>query len=153
MNLKITSDRNGGWNLWVTPTGESDASPIYAAWGRTHVQIEALLHGILAEGPCPAAPAPAEPGQVEPGAFGERRAALAAVLDALNGWIEGVQENHDSMPHRGENTGEECWRQFAPADIRAMVNDAARQLGVAEFAAPKRPQEDAKHGTAQRPSR
>jgi hypothetical protein len=55
-----------------------------------------------------------------------------ALLDVLNGWIEGAQENHEAMQHRNENTGEECWTQFAPEDIRRMVNDAARIMGTRE---------------------
>jgi hypothetical protein len=66
-----------------------------------------------------------------------KREALAAVLGALNGRIEGGRENHDAMGHRHENRGEECWRSFAPSDIRSMINDAARQVGLARFPDPK----------------
>jgi hypothetical protein len=71
--------------------------------------------------------------------------ALRVVLDVLDGWIEGAQEEHEAMEHRGrENTGEECWRRFAPSDIRRMVNDAARELDIAEFPMPTHPREDVK---------
>lgn len=68
------------------------------------------------------------------GAAGQRGAsrALARLLDALDGWIEGARANHDALDHRGENIGDECWTRFHPSDIRAMVNDAAREVGVAE---------------------
>lgn len=66
-----------------------------------------------------------------------KRDALGAVLRALTGWVEGARENHAAMEHRNENRGEECWRQFAPSDIRHMINDAAREVGLAGFPAPK----------------
>jgi hypothetical protein len=68
------------------------------------------------------------------GAAGERGAhrALKRLLDVLDGWIEGARSNHDALDHRGEPMGGECWTQFHPDDIRAMVNDAAREMGVAE---------------------
>ena len=71
-----------------------------------------------------------------------QRAALLAVLDALDGWIEGARENHGALEHRHENKGEECWRSFAPEDIRRMVNDAAREVGLKPFPYPNVPKED-----------
>lgn len=71
-----------------------------------------------------------------------KREALVAVLEALDGWIEGAQENHGALEHRHETRGEECWRRFAPSDIRNMVNDAARELGLDMFPAPDEPRED-----------
>lgn len=68
--------------------------------------------------------------------------ALRTLLETLDGWIEGARSNHDGFSHRGEPIGEECWTQYAPADIRRMINDAAREVGVAEFSAPKTPKED-----------
>lgn len=68
--------------------------------------------------------------------------ALYALLVNLDGWIEGAHENHEAMGHRGENTGEECWTSWAPADFRSMVNDVARELGVGEFPAPAAPREE-----------
>jgi hypothetical protein len=68
--------------------------------------------------------------------------ALYTLLTVLDGWIEGQRENHDAMGHRGENTGSECWREFAPSDFRRMVNDAARELGLSEFPEPTNPRED-----------
>jgi hypothetical protein len=68
--------------------------------------------------------------------------ALYCLLVNLDGWISGAKGNHQSGEHRGENTGEECWRQYAPSDIRSMVNDVARELGLAEFPMPITPEED-----------
>lgn len=69
--------------------------------------------------------------------------ALYVLLVVLDGWIEGARSNHDALGHRGEPRGEECWRQFAPEDIRRMVNDACREVGISEFPYPKVPKEDA----------
>jgi hypothetical protein len=69
------------------------------------------------------------------------RQALARMLSTLDGWIEGARENHDGMGHKFENRGSECWTQFHPVDIRRMVNDVARELGVAEFPEPEKPRE------------
>lgn len=77
-------------------------------------------------------------GEHQSGAF----QALVAVLQTLDGWISGAKENHEAMGHRNCDKGEECWRQFTPKDIRRMVNDAAQDLGLAEFPAPTRPEED-----------
>jgi hypothetical protein len=76
-----------------------------------------------------------------PGRRGAHRA-LKHFLGVLDGWIDGAKSNHQAMPHRGENTGSECWREFAPSDIRTMINDAARELGLAEFPTPTEPEED-----------
>jgi hypothetical protein len=62
--------------------------------------------------------------------------ALHTMLTVLDDWIEGAQHNHEAMGHRGENVGDECWRSFAPEDIRNMVNDAAREVGITEFDPP-----------------
>jgi hypothetical protein len=70
--------------------------------------------------------------------------ALYKLLRVLDGWIEGAHGNHDATGHRGEVQGEECWRSFTPADIRNMVNDAARELGLPEFSLPKVAREDMK---------
>lgn len=71
-----------------------------------------------------------------------KSSALYAVLVVLDGWIEGSRISHDAMEHRGEPQGEECWRQFTPDDIRRMVNDAAREVGISEFPYPEVPKED-----------
>ena len=71
-----------------------------------------------------------------------KRHALRAVLEVLDGWIEGAQSNHDACDHRGESQGSECWRSFTPADIRAIVNDAAREVGVKPYPTPRNPVED-----------
>jgi hypothetical protein len=76
--------------------------------------------------------------------YGARKAALLAVLGSLDGWIQGAQQNHVDCGHRGENTGEECWRQYTPGDIRNMVNDAAREVGVTPFPYPANAKEDQK---------
>lgn len=69
--------------------------------------------------------------------------ALYTVLVNLDGWIQGAKENHEALEHRGrENLGEECWRSFAPDDIRRMINDVATELGLAEFPVPTHPEED-----------
>lgn len=74
-------------------------------------------------------------------ALGHRQA-LSALLGILDDWIEGAHSNHGAMAHRGEDVGSECWRQFAPADIRVMVTDAARELGVSMTPATRAPVED-----------
>lgn len=68
------------------------------------------------------------------------RTTLHTVMTTLNGWIESARDNHDALGHRGEDR--ECWTQFAPSDFRNMINDTARELGVAEFLLPKTPKED-----------
>lgn len=68
--------------------------------------------------------------------------ALYAMLTVLDSWIDGAKSNHEASDHRGESRGEECWRQFAPEDIRRMVNDAAREVGVSEFPLPAKGRED-----------
>jgi hypothetical protein len=69
-----------------------------------------------------------------------KRNALLAFLDVLDSWIEGARSNHDALDHRSEIFP--CWRQFTPEDIRRMVNDAAREVGIDEFPYPKVPKED-----------
>jgi len=58
--------------------------------------------------------------------------ALNAVLDSLDGWIAGARDNHEGMGHRGEM--DPCWEQFGPGDIRRMVADAAREIGLDTYA-------------------
>lgn len=112
-----------------------------------HVPAEPVRTGwpYEREGP---APVPADVAKVDrggplgaPGRRGAHRA-LVRMLSMLDGWIEGARENHDGMGHRNENRGEECWTQFHPTDIRRMVNDVARELGLAEFPEPANPKED-----------
>lgn len=59
--------------------------------------------------------------------------ALKAMLNVLNGWIEGAQENCDALGHtsHGGDHGV-CGKAFAPDDIRRMANDAARLVGTRE---------------------
>jgi hypothetical protein len=71
-----------------------------------------------------------------------KRAALAAVMNALDGWIRSVRDEHHAMGHKGESRGDECWRRFAPGDIRLMINDAAREVGIAPFILAAHPSED-----------
>jgi hypothetical protein len=54
--------------------------------------------------------------------------ALRTMLGVLDSWIDGAAENHEAMSHRDND----CCRDFAPADIRRMVNDAAAELRVPE---------------------
>jgi hypothetical protein len=63
----------------------------------------------------------------------DKRQALAIVRAVLDDWIKGARENHEAMGHRAEPVGSECWRSFHPQDIRNMINDAARELGLTEF--------------------
>lgn len=77
-------------------------------------------------------------GEHQSGAF----QALVAVLRTLDDWIEQAKENHEALDHRNCRKGEECWRRYAPSDIRTMVNDVARDLGLAKFPAPATPEED-----------
>jgi hypothetical protein len=53
---------------------------------------------------------------------------LVTVLGVLDGWIEGAKENHDALEHWDPK----CCDTFRDEDIRRMVNDAARELGVTE---------------------
>lgn len=141
MLIKIT-ERGGGWNLWATETDAQDAKPIYSAWNRTPEQLVALLTVVLGETPTPKPVKAAPVSTTKAKAGSTASSALRAMLETLDGWIEGAQENHAALGHRGENTGEECWRTFAPADIRRMINDAARELGVREFPEPEVARED-----------
>lgn len=72
----------------------------------------------------------------------DKRQALAIFRAVLDDWIRGARENHEASGHRGENTGEECWRTFLAEDVRNMVNDAAQEMGLKEFPKPTRPEED-----------
>lgn len=148
MNIKIYKDIDGGWNLWATATDDPAAKPVYAAWGRTAEQLEALLRGILNEPTLDPAPEPT-PAPVErddtPSTNRKTGShlALRLMLSALDGWVEGARSNHHAMEHRHENIGEECWRQIEPADVRGMVNDVAQECDVSPFPLPASPPEDA----------
>lgn len=139
MHVTIKEKAPGVWTLWATAGDTPDEAPILTASGRTAEQLTALLPVLLAQ--APTAPVAAPEGPTLDDAM---RTALQAVLDSLDGWIEGAQANHDGIGHRGELVGGECWRSFAPGDIRNMVNDAAREIGVAQFPYPSQPKEDAK---------
>lgn len=71
-----------------------------------------------------------------------KRQVLLVLRAVLDDWIRGVRANHEAMDHRNENVGEECWRTFGPDDIRVMINDAARELGLEPLPAPDKPEED-----------
>jgi len=72
----------------------------------------------------------------------DKRQALAVMRAVLDDWIRGSRENHYANDHRNENAGEECWRTFDVVDVRNMINDAARKLGLLEFPIPTEPEED-----------
>jgi hypothetical protein len=66
--------------------------------------------------------------------------ALHAMLEILGGWVTGAQENCEAMEHGSaacHDDGRACGETFYVADIRNMVNDAARQVGTRE---PYRPE-------------
>lgn len=92
------------------------------------------------------APVPTERVRGEDPETTGQRQALITLLRVLDGWIEACQGNHEALDHRGENRGEECWRSFAPSDIRNMVSDAARELDLPAFADREQAQEDLEEG-------
>lgn len=55
--------------------------------------------------------------------------ALKAMLDVLDGWIEGASSNCEAMNHTSHDEVT-CGKTFAQTDIRRMVNDAARLVGT-----------------------
>jgi hypothetical protein len=149
VHIRIT-EKDGLWDLWAAQTTDIAAPPLYTARRRTPQQLTELVRFILGEAAAPE-PIKAAPTHKGPRKMAAHQApwppahqALWALLCTLDGWIEGAQEDHEAMGHRGENTGEECWRSFAPADIRSMVNDTARQLGISEFSTPQPAREDVK---------
>jgi hypothetical protein len=133
VNIKI-NETSWGWSLWVTENPGETQAPIFTAKGRTKEQILAVLPIILDQQTVK----PARQDDDERAAT----AALTTMLTILDSWIEGARANHEAMAHRGENRGDECWRNFAPSDIRRMVNDAATDLGVTPFPLPEKPLED-----------
>jgi len=52
--------------------------------------------------------------------------ALREVLTVLDGYIEGMQENHEAMGHRDSD----CCSTFAADDVRNMLDEAARTFAV-----------------------
>lgn len=137
MNIKISQTPTGGWSLWATEKPGDDQPMIHAAAKRTVAQIQALLTVLLDEADAsPTAPKGSDLAAI-------KTSTLAAVLAALDGWIEGSRDNHVEVGHRHENVGDECWRKFGPADIRNMINDAALEVGVNQFPIPIIPKEDA----------
>jgi hypothetical protein len=130
-------DQPSTWSIWVTEKDEKDAPPIVMARGRTLDQLLALIRVLFADTTEPEAATASRPGA----AVGAKQA-LRAMLAALDGWIQGSRENHDASDHRGERSGDECWKRFETSDIRHMVNDVAREMGISEFPYPKDPPED-----------
>jgi hypothetical protein len=56
-------------------------------------------------------------------------AALAAMARATKGWAEGSAENEEALGRRDRKPADE--QPFVLADILNMINDAAREVGVA----------------------
>jgi hypothetical protein len=102
-------------------------------------QHKASCHGPAGEMVCESYPkvvgTPSASGYL--GRQADKSQALAIVWTVLDDWIRGGRENHEALGHRDENRGEECWRSFTPGDIRNMINDAARELGLLEFPLPE----------------
>lgn len=142
MIIKVAEKAPDSWSLWVQDKPGDDQPPTHTASGRTHEEIGALLVTIMQANtdrvtPTGAArlvavpadailPTPADPRAAQ-------SQALYAMLVNLDGWIDGAKENHEALEHRGENIGSECWRSFEAADIRTMVNDVCRELGIQPF--------------------
>jgi hypothetical protein len=57
-----------------------------------------------------------------------KRSAMRAMHRALAGWIDAGKANHEALGHCGEAVP--CWERFAAGDVRGMIADAARELGV-----------------------
>lgn len=108
-------------------------------------QHKASCHGSAGEMSCNRNPVPVGTPGPRKGSetAADKRQALAIFRAVLDDWIRGAKENHEALGHRRENRGEECWRTFHAQDIRNMVNDAARELGLEEFPPPEAPEEDA----------
>lgn len=92
----------------------------------------------------PKAPVITGPPRTNTNVQADKRQALAILRAVLDDWIKGARENHVALGHRNENRGEECWRTFHASDIRVMINDAARELGLEQFVAPEEPEEEKK---------
>lgn len=138
MIIKVTENaKKGGWNLWVTEKPGDDQAPIVMASGRSREQITAMLRVLFEEADAARViPTPAPVVTVAADQLSiARRHALGTLRAHLDGWIQGAKENHEALDHRTENKGEECWRHFAPEDIRTMINDACRELGLLGFPA------------------
>jgi hypothetical protein len=76
-----------------------------------------------------AAPAPESLGDIMTARLNGANLALAAMARAAQGWAEGSAENEVSMGHRDRKPADE--QPFVVADILNMINDAAREVGVA----------------------
>lgn len=61
----------------------------------------------------------------------QARRALITMVRVLRDWREGAKSNHEGMDHRGESSP--CWDAFTVGDIRNMIDDAARELGITDL--------------------
>lgn len=131
MHIKIT-ERDGGWNLWATEKGTDAEAAIYTARGRTRDQIINLLRSIVDDSPAPITTAVVTEPTGSSALFTRtaQGSALHAMLDTLNGWSKDTRSNHEALGHRGEDRGSECWISFTITDIRDMINETARALGI-----------------------
>lgn len=134
-------EREAVRNIAAAAGGRSD----YATYSRVAAQVISDLHSLLSHvnasniihAAREADAAHAEKGFVKVVKTEEKELqgkALRAVAESLDGWIEVAKENHEASGHSHENTGDECWRRFAPSDVRIMINEAARGLGVSMLA-------------------
>lgn len=125
MIIKLT-EVEGRWDLLATASNKEDDRPVYAAWGRTRAQIETVLSGILDEAPTE----PASPPKGS-GLAAAKRMTLEAMLTVLDGWVAGARVNHTALDHQREVRP--CWTRFDTDDIRRMVADTAREVGLNDF--------------------
>lgn len=63
--------------------------------------------------------------------------ALYTMLIVAKSWADGAAENDAASATRYQNAKPSDQQTFVLADIRNMVNDAARELGVSEFPLPE----------------
>lgn len=59
-----------------------------------------------------------------------QRQALTVMLAVLDSWVEGAKANHAALEHHPHPLGMECWTRFHVSDIKNMIDDAARELGI-----------------------
>lgn len=96
----------------------------------------AELHGVPVESLLPAA----DPATTDDTPELAERIVRRAQYDALRrmrimveSWVAQQQEEHEANGHRREDVGQPCWNRWHPNDIRTMINDTARELGVPEM--------------------
>lgn len=64
-----------------------------------------------------------------------RQEAVQTMRYTLDGWIEGAESNCEALGHGGASShddGRLCGQAFEVEDIRKMIADAARELGIPE---------------------